>query len=103
MFKAMSSRGTFVIKSRTCKGGPPCLPLIQTTALRGGHGGPPLQVLLLITPPIRLTLRCWRRPRMAKNKSLEIYRFVIRITLGIVVGTVSASAQIGTDIIEKHR
>ena len=23
-----------------CTGGPPCPPLIQTTAVRGGHGGP---------------------------------------------------------------
>ena len=40
-----------VIRSRTCKGGRPCPPLIQTTALRSGHGRPPLQVPLLITPP----------------------------------------------------
>ena len=40
---------------------------------------------------------------MAKTKISQIFRFVIIITLGIVVGTVSASAQISTDIIEKHR
>src|SRR5215475_9857592 len=50
VFHLVTTLSKGVIKSRTCKGGPPCPPLIQTTALRGGHGGPPLQVLLLIAP-----------------------------------------------------
>src|SRR5215471_434234 len=40
---------------------------------------------------------------MAKVRSLQIYQFVSAVTIWLVLGTVSASAQISTDIIEKHR
>ena len=40
---------------------------------------------------------------MAKVRSLQIYQFVSAVTIWLVLSTVSASAQISTEIIEKHR